>query len=355
MSSKFILIVSLFALLSASSAHAQGRKRGRGRGRSAPTESLTRVPSPPPSSLFDTPPAPVDTAPPPPPFTDSSPKPPAESATPASADSGPEGDAPRPRISLLPLVLAGVEPLWEGRVFRHTEFTQPNVRRYDARGYPSIALSAEVYPLVNVRSKFLRGFGITGHYARAFGFESSSARFGDADANAIPVDTSFTRYAAGLRYRIHTNPESQMPFVFAIAAGVSGWRFDFGPQLPRDPYLEVPTALYRMVRFGVDAGLEVRPVTFYAALTYLHAFSVVPPNPREIDLITYPYLLGAPGMGGEFRGAVGVRVIRWLELRLSVTYGILAFHLKSLEGRADSPARVLDSYLSAGLGPYVSF
>jgi hypothetical protein len=349
-----MLIVSLVALLSASSAHAQGRKRG-GRGRGRSTESsITKVQSPPPSSLVEAPPPPADSPPPPPPV-DSKPTT-AEPATPASADSGPEDDATRPpRISLLPLVLVGVEPLWEGRVFRHTEFTQPNVRRYDARGYPSIALVAEVYPFVNVRSKFLRGFGITGQYARAFGFESSSARFGDADANTLPVDTSFTRYAAGLRYRIHPNPESQTPFVFGISAGVSGWRFDFGPELPRDPYLELPTALYRMVRFGFDAGLEVKPVTFYAAASYLHGFSVVPPNPRELDVVTYPYLLGASGMGGEFRGAVGVRVIRWLELRLSVTYGILAFHLKPLEGRADSPARVLDSYLSAGLGPYVSF
>ena len=66
-------------------------------------------------------------------------------------------------------------------------------------------------------------------------------------------------------------------------------------------------------------------------------------------------LFDAPGMGGQFRGAVGVRATRWLEIRLSVEYGILAFHMKPLEGRRDSPARVLDSYGSVGLGPYVNF
>jgi len=354
-SSRFIGIVSLAVLLAASSAHAQGRKKGGRKSRSPQMESV-RSPtssSPPPSSLFETPPPPVDSAPPPPP-SPTTPSPPPESA--ASADSGPETDANRPRISLLPLVLVGVEPLLEARVFRHTEFTHPNLRQYGARGYPSLGLKAELFPLVNAKSKFLRGFGVTLQFARAFGFESSSTRLGaDADANALPVDTSFMRYAAGLRYRILTNPESQTPFVFGISASFSRWSFAFGPELPRDPYLELPAANYRMVRFGFDAALEVRPVTFYGALSYLHGFSIVPPNPREIDYVTYPYPLNAAGMGLEARGAVGVRATRWLEVRLSVEYGLLAFHMKPLEGRADSPARVFDSYGSVGLGPYVNF
>ena len=41
------------------------------------------------------------------------------------------------------------------------------------------------------------------------------------------------------------------------------------PELPLGPDREVPTADYRMVRFGVDAGLEVKRVTFYAAGYYL--------------------------------------------------------------------------------------
>jgi len=59
-------------------------------------------------------------------------------------------------------------------------------------------------------------------------------------------------------------------------------------------------------------------------------------------------------MGGEFRGAVGVRVTRALELRASVEYAIMAYHLLAFR-EGDAPDRVLDSYLSAGLGPYVSF
>jgi hypothetical protein len=116
----------------------------------------------------------------------------------------------------------------------------------------------------------------------------------------------------------------------------------------------VPTADYRLGRFGFDGGLEVRRVTFYAAAYYLHGFSVVAPNTRGLDAVTYHYLADAPGMGGEFRGAIGVRLARWIELRLSLEYAIMAFHLKPLQ-EGDAPDRVLDSYLSAGLGPYVSF
>jgi hypothetical protein len=59
-------------------------------------------------------------------------------------------------------------------------------------------------------------------------------------------------------------------------------------------------------------------------------------------------------MGGEFRGAIGVRLARWIELRLSLEYAIMAFQLRSLEAGSPSDL-VLDSYLSAGLGPCVSF
>jgi len=251
--------------------------------------------------------------------------------------------------------LLGVEPLWEGRILRQTEATPPAFRRYGALGYPSVEITGEVYPLANGVSKFMRGFGLTFHLARAFGFESDSTRLGGfGDAGTAPVDTSFMRYAAGLRYRILTNPESQTPFVFGISASFRRWILTFA-ELPLGPDVQAPTGNYRMVRFGFDAGLEVKRVTFYAAAYYLHGFSVVPPNTRELDTAASPYPAGAGGMGGEFRGAVGVRLVRWLELRLSLEYAIMAFHLKPFQGPAESPDGVLDSYLSAGLGPYVSF
>jgi hypothetical protein len=233
---------------------------------------------------------------------------------------------------------------------------QPDVRRYGALGYPSVALTGELYPLANVKSKFLRGFGVTFHFARAFGFESDIGRLAAfADRNMPPAETSFMRYAAGLRYRIHTNPDSETPFVFGISASLRRWNFTFAPELPLGPDLEVPTADYRLGRFGFDGGLEVRQrVTFYAAAYYLHGFSIGAPNTRELDPVTSRYLANAPGMGGEFRGALGVRLARWIELRLSVEYAIMAFHLKPLQDGSSSDS-VLDSYLSAGLGPYVSF
>ncbi|HMI89203.1 MAG TPA: hypothetical protein VK550_34225 [Polyangiaceae bacterium] len=347
MSPKFLGIVSLLALFVASSAQAEPRKKGRGKGRSTKTDSSMTMVAPP-SSLFDPPPV----APTPPPDLKPSPPPP-ESAP--SADSPPDADADRPRISLLPLVLVGVEPRWEGRVFRQSEGMQRDLRRYGALGYPSVALTADLYPLANLKSKFLRGFGVTLQFSRAFGFESDSARLAAfEESRTPPVDTSFMRYAVGLRYRIHTNPESETPLVLGISASLRRWAFAFAPELPLGPDLEVPTADYQLGRFGFDAGLEVRKVTFYAAAYYLHAFSVAAPNTRKLDTATHPYLANAPAMGGEFRGAVGVRLAPWIELRLSVEYAITAFHLKALQ-EGDPPDRVLDSYLSAGLGPYVNF
>jgi hypothetical protein len=259
-------------------------------------------------------------------------------------------------LNALPLVTLGVSPLWEGRYFRHTEFTAPNVRTYDANGYASLALTAEVFPLVKIGPKFWRGFGVTFQYARAFGFDSDSTRLGaPLRVRSLPVETEFSRYAVGLRYRFLVNPDSRTPLVLATAASLCGWDFDFGPQLPRGPDLELPTAAYRMIRFGVDASLQLRPVTLFMALGYLHAFSVAAPSSRQLDELRYPHLPTAVGMGAELRGAVGLSIWRWLELRLSAEYAVLAFHLKSVAGRADEPARVVDMYMAVGLGPYVSF
>ena len=308
----------------------------------------------PPSSLFESSSSILNPTPPPSPEPKPA-APPPEAAPSASADSPSEADSDRPRPALLPLVVAGVEPLWEGRVFRQSEGTEADLRKYGALGYPSASVMAEIHPFANMKSKFLRGFGVTLQFARAFGFESDNARLSAfAAQNIAPVDTTFMRYAAGLRYRIHTNPEGETPFVLSISASMRRWQFSFAPELPLGPDLEVPTASYRLGRFGLDAGVEVKRVTFYAAAYYLHGFSIAAPNTRELDTVTNPYLANAPGMGGEFRGAIGVRVTRAVEVRLSLEYAIMAFHLKSYR-QGDPPDGVLDSYLSAGLGPYVSF
>lgn len=297
-------------------------------------------------SMSTPPPSPSSTAPPPAPEPAAQPE--RDDATPS------EGERP-PRPDYLPLLLVGAEPAWEGRVFRQTDFAEPSFRKYGAIGHGAVALTGEVYPFANVAQKFMRGFGFTFQYARALGFQSDSTLIGDAaHPQDSQVDTSFSRLAAGLRYRLPLNPDSPTPFVLGTSAGFSRWDFEFA-QLPLQSNIEVPTAAYQMIRFGFDGSLHVQRVTLYAALNYLHAFSIAPPRSRELDNLRLPHLPDAVGAGVEIRGAVGVRVVRWLEMRLSVQYGLLAFDLRPLEGQEGAPARVLDSYLSAGLGPYVSF
>jgi len=345
-------VVSLVVLLAVSSAQAEPRKKGKGKStKSESSSSVSMMAVAAPSSLV-APPPPVDSAPPPP-----DPKPtvaPPASGDP-SAESPPDAETDRPR-NLMPMVLFGIAPQWEGRIFRQSEGTQAGAHNYGAMGYPSIALAGELYPLVNVKPKFWRGFGVTLSFSRALGFQSSGLQLSEfGDKEIPPVDTTFMRYAAGVRYRIHLTPESETPFVLGISASWRRWQFTFSPEQPIGSDVGVPTADYRMGRFGFDGGLEVKKFTFYAAAYYLHAFSVGAPNMRELERATAYYLADAPGMGGEFRGAVGVRLARWIELRLSVEYAIMSYHLKSRDQDYGSPDAVLDSYLSAGLGPYVNF
>ena len=273
---------------------------------------------------------------------------------PHAAPASKEG-APRPPITPLPFAVVGVEPRWEARFFRHTEFTAPDVRSYNANGYAAIALAAELYPLSSVGSTFWRGLGVNFGYMHSIGLQSDSTRLGDlAGVQSVPVDTQFSRYTAGLRYRLAVNPQSSVPLVLATSASYCGWDFDFGPELPRGPDLEIPTADYRMVRLGIDAGLSLSPFTFFTALSYLHAFSVEAPSTRELASLQYPHLVTAEGMGAEIRAAVGV-VVRRVELRLSAEYAVLAFHLEPIRGRQDRAALVVDSYVSFGVGAHVRF
>jgi hypothetical protein len=274
--------------------------------------------------------------------------------TPVRAEVARSSEMRRPPAA--PTVELGVEPLWEGRFFRHKEFTTPNLRRYDANGYAAFGIAAELFPLATMGPGFWRGFGVTFRYARAFGFESDSARLGaPVRKSSLPVDTSFFRYAAGLRYRFAVNAEGRMPLDLAASASVCGWNFDFGPDLPRGPDLEAPTADYRMIRLAFDAAAALPPVTFFAALGYLHGFSIAAPSSREMGDLQYLHIPSAVGVGAEARAAIGVTLWRSFELRLSAEYAAFAFHLKPLPGRADEPARVVDSYVSVGLGPHARF
>jgi hypothetical protein len=173
--------------------------------------------------------------------------------------------------------------------------------------------------------------------------------------SSLPVDTTFSRYAVGLRHRILLNPASSTPFLFATSLSYCGWDFDFGPTLPRGTDIAAPTAMYRMLRLGVDASLQLRSVTFYGALAYLHGLSIAAPSSRTLDDLRFPHLPTARGMGTEMRAGVGLAIWRSVELRLAAEYAVMVFHLQSVEGRADEPALVLDAYMSVGLGPYVSF
>jgi hypothetical protein len=357
-SKRFGLVALVGLLAAASAAQAEPHKKGtRGAKSRGKDSSIQRVDSPGASSSrsdasmytspFDPPPAQAS-------LPTSAPPPPApQTATPPERDEAASETAPpSPRPDFLPMLVVGIQPLWEGRVLRQNDATGWTFRKYGAIGFPSVELAGEVYPLANGPSKFLRGFGLTGQYARAFGFQSDSTFVGDTTYPQSPVDTSFSRYSGGLRYRLPVNPESEKPFVLGFSASYSGWSYNFAEA---QQAVETPTASYRMAKVGVDGSLQIRPVTFYGYVSYLHAFSITAPATREIDTLRAPHLPNAVGAGFDLRGAVGVRVLRWLEIRASVQYGLLAYELKSLDGDDYPSVRALDSYLSAGLGPYVSF
>jgi hypothetical protein len=249
----------------------------------------------------------------------------------------------RPMLSVAP---AGE---WDYRHFRHTEFTAPNVRQYDANGYFVAALAAEVYPAARQGAPFWQDIGLTLDVARSAGLVSQSTRLGAANDPPVyvPVGTTFVRYGVGLRYRFALPAPTADAVVLGASIGYGAHRFEFDEKtLPPQSDLEVPRARYDLMRIGVDVRAPVGPVMFVGSATFLHAFSVGSLGNRT-----------PAGTAEGVEAAIGVAVRVWqpVSVQASARYAVLVFNLQPLQGReGDRPARVTDSYVTLSIGPVVS-
>jgi hypothetical protein len=249
----------------------------------------------------------------------------------------------------LPMLNAAAAFEWGYRHFRHSESSSATDRTYDADGFPSAALAAEIYPAAAYGAPFWQDLGLTIDYARALDLHSRSARLGAARTPPayIPVDTSFVRYGVGLRYRMPLTARGPNAIVLGGSIGYGAYRFTFDESvLPEQRDLEVPRARYDLVRFGLDVRAPIGPVALLASAAFLHAFSVGALGNRT-----------PTGAAEGVHAAIGLAVHLWrpVSVQASVQYAAMFFGLEPMKGReGDQPGSVVDSYVTLSLGPVIS-
>jgi hypothetical protein len=235
--------------------------------------------------------------------------------------------------SALASVELGVEIA--GRWFDYSDPVTANLRPYDVFGAPMGSISAEVYPLAGTSIPVLKGLGLTGGFARAFGL-ASSVEGGD------PITTTYQRVNGGLRLRLPLSDDAS-----AIVVGVSGGirLLTFSFDAPADLADEVPDVSYTLLRGGLDVRVPVGPVALALGADYL--------GPLSTDDV-YDRLEGASVAGVGFAAGVMVPITGGFEARLTAEYA--RFFSSFTPGKRDAyiAGGALDQFLGLRLaGAYV--
>lgn len=210
-------------------------------------------------------------------------------------DAGRGGAAARSRGAARAQWLAEAGMTFAGRHFGYGGAMQtPNLRPYDADFVPAVHVAVELYP---VGRGFLRGLGAVGRYDRAVAVTSETSE-------GVPVDTAWTQFAAGARYRTRVSGAT-------VGVGAAYGQIDvsFDPAaLPAD---EAPSAGYKFVEFAVDGRADVGGVALFGGVAGLWVVDAGPTAAR---------FRGASAFGAAAHAGVAVPVAPHLEARASVRY-----------------------------------
>ncbi|MSP24675.1 MAG: hypothetical protein EXR75_05825 [Myxococcales bacterium] len=156
-----------------------------------------------------------------------------------------------------------------GRSFSYAESPSntPNTRPYDVFGVPGLGLGGAVYPAATTGIPGLKDLGLLVEYAHFFGLSSQTA-------DVRVFDTSWNRFAAGLRYRLRVRDEGAVPIIGAF--GAFGFQnFTFAPRDARATEIEneLATVQYRYLKGGLDARIPFGRVAVSPSFAYVGPLS----------------------------------------------------------------------------------
>jgi hypothetical protein len=248
------------------------------------------------------------------------------------------------------------------RWFRHHEPTTGEDRPYSATLLSGVALSGELYPLAGSEG-IIGDFGVTFEFAKTANFQSlpypqggSAAQTDVASATVHPVglptlNTSFTRWGVGLRYRIGSILNPLRRWEIGVGAGYRQWSFDFpsttDPTRQIDSDRELPRAGYKQIRAVADVRARFGWFGLFGSLAYLQLIHIDPLGNRT-----------AAGLaaGPEATFGPAVYFTDWFSFELYARYMFAYYRLHALPGRrTDAQGIVLDHFLDLYAGPRIAF
>jgi hypothetical protein len=255
----------------------------------------------------------------------------AQAASPSAPSGPPEADHPaeppretRTRASS-PLIVE-LSVLAASRRFSYTDRLTPALRPYDVKA-PMGAVHAELYPFAGTRVPVLRGLGVVGGYARAFGVSS-------ADSSGTRVGTSWQEYDVGGRERLPLG--ANVVLGLSVGYGATDFLFDT-PSFTAT----LPSVAYRVLRTGMDLRVATGAFSVVGEAGYLPVLSagrIGDVFPRET--------VGAI----EARLGAAYQVARGLELRADARYTRFFFSMNPVPGDANVAGGALDELASLSFG-----
>jgi hypothetical protein len=207
------------------------------------------------------------------------------------------------------------------RRFSYVDRVTSSLRPYSLGGAPMASVAGAIYPLAFTRVAFVRDFGVTGDYARAFAFSSE-------DSTGARVDTTWQSFDVGGTERIRLS----RALLANVSVGYGENDFQFNQSLA-GAAAALPSVAYRFVRAGADLRATVSAFSFFGGGSYL-------------DLLSTGYtsqLFPRQSVGGvEGHLGASYALARRFEVSIGATYARVFYSFNPVPGNADVAGGALD-------------
>jgi hypothetical protein len=223
------------------------------------------------------------------------------------------------------------------RNLTYNDQVSPGLRQYQLALGPAAVLDVAFYPLALALDGPAADIGFVATIERAAGTSSQLAA-DDTFPNGATFPTAMHELAGGVRYRL---PVGAWQIGATATGGEHAFWFTSGGGADRAA-LDVPNAIYRFVRGGVDVRMAVtEDFSIAVGAGYRHVLNQGGPIRND-----FPHLTVA-GVDADVRAAYAVT--RSIEARLQADVRRYFYDMHSIAGDARIAGGAVDQYLSVAV------
>jgi hypothetical protein len=225
-------------------------------------------------------------------------------ATPPAPDAPPAAPKAEAAGAIAPWIVATATMELANRHLTYSDVVTSNIHSDNSGIVPMPAIALDLFPFAPGGTRFLQDLGVFGDFK--LGLVSQKTL---ADGTKAPA--SWTRFDAGLKYRIWIKRTPKSPIIsLALSYGQESYRFH-PSTAPAEP-LDTPSASYAILRPRIEARVPVGPVVLLVGGGYLAVLDTVAfaGNFRDPSIYAWEadFALAVPiGNVIEVRGGIAYR------------------------------------------------